>query len=110
MIGLSFIYTLGGIVFAAFALLSARDQTNPKRWGNAAFWGLLALSFLGGNALGDLGNGVLVLVLVALARATAVVRRPTPATVPAGRRAGAAVGGDVREIGSLRNDCNRDLG
>ena len=90
MIGLSFIYTFGGIVFAAIALLSARDRANPKRWGNAAFWGLLALNFLGGNALGDLGNGVLVLVLVALAGFGAIGRSHPPTTDAATRSASAA--------------------
>ena len=67
MITLPWLYALGGAMFAAFALLGARDRSNPKRWGNAAFSGLLALSFFAGTALGDLGNGVLVLCLVALA-------------------------------------------
>jgi uncharacterized membrane protein len=66
-------------MFAAIAVLSARDEANPKRWGNAAFWALLALSFLGGNHLGDLGKGVLVLALVALA-GTGRVGRSHPAT------------------------------
>ncbi len=67
MIGLAQVYLLAGLAFAAFALLSARDGTNPRRWINAAFWGLLALSMLAGDRLGDLGNGVLVLALVSLA-------------------------------------------
>lgn len=67
MITLDWLYTLGGAMFAVFALLSALDASNPKRFGNAAFWGLLALSFLAGNRLGDFGNGVLVLCLVGLA-------------------------------------------
>jgi uncharacterized membrane protein len=46
MIGLTQVYILAGITFAAFALLSARDSANPKRWGNAAFWALLALRAL----------------------------------------------------------------
>ena len=46
---------------------SARDATNPKRWGNAVFWGLIAVSFWFGDLLGDIGNGVLVLALVAIA-------------------------------------------
>ena len=41
----------------------------PKRWGNAAFWALIASSFWFGDFLGDLGNGVLVLALVAIAGA-----------------------------------------
>ena len=67
MIGLTQVYLLAGLVFAAFALLSARDGDNPRRWINAAFWGLLALSMLAGDRLGNFGNGLLVLALVGLA-------------------------------------------
>ena len=69
MINLHWLYVLAGTVFAAFAILSARDGTNSKRWGNAAFWGLLATSFWFGDFLGDVGNGVLVLALVGIAGA-----------------------------------------
>ena len=69
MIDLHWLYALAGVIFAAYAIASGRDATNPKRWGNAAFWGLLAASFWFGDLLGDLGNGVLVLALVALAGA-----------------------------------------
>ena len=79
MIGLPFVYTLAGLMFAAFAGLSAADRSNRKRFGNAAFWGLLAVSFLAGDDLGDLGNGVLVMGLVALAGAGAL-GRGQPAT------------------------------
>jgi uncharacterized membrane protein len=67
MINLHWLYVLAGAVFAAFAISSARDTTNAKRWGNTAFWGLLAVSFWLGDFLGDIGNGVLVLALVAIA-------------------------------------------
>jgi uncharacterized membrane protein len=67
MIGLPAVYLLAGLVFAAIALLSAFDGANPKRWANTAFWGLFATSFLLGDHLGDLGNGVLVLAMVAIA-------------------------------------------
>ncbi|MBA3668772.1 MAG: DUF979 domain-containing protein [Sphingomonas sp.] len=69
MIDLHWLYVLAGAVFAAFAISSVRDRTNPKRLGNAAFWGLLAASFWFGDFFGDLGNGVLVLALVAIAGA-----------------------------------------
>ena len=69
MINLHWLYVLAGGVFAAFAMSSARDRTNAKRWGNTAFWGLLAVSFWFGDFLGDIGNGVLVLALVAIAGA-----------------------------------------
>jgi uncharacterized membrane protein len=67
MISLHWLYILAGAVFAAFAIGSAFDESNAKRWGNTAFWGLLAISFWFGDFLGDLGNGVLVLALVAIA-------------------------------------------
>lgn len=67
MIGIDAVYTVAGLTFMAFAALGLRDSANPKRFGNAAFWALLALSMLAGNRLGDLGNGILVLALVAIA-------------------------------------------
>lgn len=67
MITLEWLYLLTGAVFAAWSLLSALDKTNGKRWGNAAFWGLLAVSFFFGGDLSDFANGVLVLALVGIA-------------------------------------------
>ncbi len=63
MIGLPFIYTVAGTLFALYAALSLAD----RRLANAAFWGLLALSFLLGDRLGDLANGFLVVGLVMVA-------------------------------------------
>jgi uncharacterized membrane protein len=80
MIDLHWLYVVAGAVFAAFALSSARDRTNPKRWGNAAFWGLLAISFWFGDFLGDVGNGVLVLALVAIAGAHLLGKGSRPST------------------------------
>jgi uncharacterized membrane protein len=79
MIKLSAVYVLAGLVFAAFAVLSALDRNNKKRFGNAAFWGLVATSFLAGDRLGDIGNGVLVLALAAIA-GTGQLGRGQPAT------------------------------
>lgn len=67
MIGLPAVYVLAGIVFGAIAILSALDRANAKRWANASFWGLFAANFLLGDYLGDLSNGVLVLLMVAIA-------------------------------------------
>jgi len=53
-------------MFAAVAVRSLGDRANPRRFGNAAFWGLLAVSFLFGSKLGDLANGILVIALMAL--------------------------------------------
>ncbi len=85
MIGLPLVYLLAGLMFAAFAALSFADRENPKRLGNAAFWGLFALSFLAGDHLGDLGNGVLVLAL-ALIAGTGQLGVGAPSTTSAGER------------------------
>ncbi|MBC2650159.1 DUF979 domain-containing protein [Novosphingobium aerophilum] len=82
MITYAALYTLAGLVFGTWALLSLRGG----RWANAAFWGLLATSFLAGDHMSDLANGALVLGLVALA-ASGRLRRSTPATTgPAERQ------------------------
>ena len=80
MITLHWLYALAGAMFAVFALLSARDQSNPKRFGNAAFWGLMALSLLAGDQLGDVGNGLLVLGLAGLAGFGFIGRSHPPTT------------------------------
>ena len=66
MITLAWIYVLPGIMFAAFAVLGLGDRANPRRFGNSAFWGLMALSLLVGDRIGDVGNGLLVLGLAGL--------------------------------------------
>ena len=63
MIGLNIIYPVAGAVFVVFAAIGA----SKRRWGNATFHALLALSFFAGDLLGDFGNGMLVLALVAVA-------------------------------------------
>jgi uncharacterized membrane protein len=67
VINVHWLYVVTGIAFASFAMASARNKANNKRWGNATFWSLVALSFWFGDYFGDIGNGVLVLALVALA-------------------------------------------
>ncbi len=80
MITLQWLYVLAGAMFAAFALLSALDRSNGRRFGNAAFWGLMALSLLGGSSLGDFGNGLLVLGLAGLAGFGFIGRSSPPTT------------------------------
>eukprot|EP01030_Chromulinospumella_sphaerica_P017245 gene17245-17070_t len=72
------------------ALLGAFDRENPKRWGNLAFWGLLAVSFLFGSYIGDLANGVLVLALAGLAGLSALGPGKANTTTPEERRMSAA--------------------
>ena len=82
MITLTWLYILAGTMFAAFAILSAVDRSNRRRFGNALFWGLLATSFFLGDYLGDLGNGILVVGLVALAGFGALGHGDPPTTTP----------------------------
>ncbi len=94
MITLEWLYTLAGLIFAAFAVLSAVDRTNGKRFGNAAFWGLMALSLLAGSYLDDLANGVLVLGLAGLAGFGFVGRGNPPTTTEEEREAFSAMLGN----------------
>lgn len=87
MIKLSVVYLLAGLVFAAFAVLSAGDRANRKRLGNTLFWGLVAVSFLFGDRLGDLGNGVLVVGLALIAGLGFLGRGQPATTSPEERRA-----------------------
>ena len=80
MITLQWLYVLAGMMFAAFALLSALDRAHGKRFGNAAFWGLMALSLLAGDWIGDVGNGLLVLGLAGLAGFGFIGRSHPPTT------------------------------
>lgn len=85
MITLTWAYALAGVLFGLYALLALREG----RLANAAFWGLLAASFLGGDRIGDLGNGLLVLALVVLA-ASGRMARSAPAAQSPGALAAAA--------------------
>jgi uncharacterized membrane protein len=80
MINLHWLYVMTGAMYVAFAVLSARDPSNRKRFGNAAFWALVAISFWFGDYLGDLGNGILVLAIVAVAGAHLLGRGETIST------------------------------
>jgi uncharacterized membrane protein len=49
---------------AGVAVVNLRDRHAPKRYNNAAFWGLYAVTFLGGSRFPDFVNGLLVLAMV----------------------------------------------
>ena len=101
MIRLGAVYVLAGLLFAAVAAASAWDQTNPKRLRNSLFWGLLAVSFLFGGRLGDLGNGVLVLVLVASGGIGKLGKSSGGGTTPAERRQSATRHGNLLFLPAL---------
>ena len=78
MIGLNVVYPVAGAVFLVFAILGAR----AARWGNAAFHALLSLSLFAGDRLGEMGNGVLVLALIAVAASGRMRARRREAGAP----------------------------
>ncbi len=94
MIHLEGVYLLLGAVLAGIAVLGAGDRSNPRRFAAAAFWGLLATSFLAGSRLTDLANGILVLAMVAIAGFGGLGRGRPQTTSPAERAQSAAVHGD----------------
>lgn len=100
MITLDHVYVVGGIFFAAIAILSLLDRANRRGLMNALFWGLLAVSFLAGQFIGDLGNGVLALGLAGLA--TLGLGQGKPATTsPEQRREQAARNGNLLFLPAL---------
>ncbi|WP_327065043.1 DUF979 domain-containing protein [Kitasatospora sp. NBC_01250] len=72
MIQAEWLYWLIGALFLAVAGQMAVDRSNPKRFGSAAFWGLLGLSFIYGTWVvrrtapaAPLGAAVLVMICLA---------------------------------------------
>lgn len=81
MISYEWLYILLGTFFAITSFLSLRSQNI----GNAAFWGILAVSFFFGSKMSDLINGLLVIGLVAIA-STGGLKRSDPETTSSGDR------------------------
>ena len=94
MITLEHVYLLTGAMGLAFAVLSAFDRTNPRRLGNAAFWGLLAVSFLLGSRLGDFWNGIVVIALIGVGGLGLMHKGAAPTTTPLERAKSAAARGN----------------
>lgn len=76
MITLDWVYALAGAFFAAVSLSGLAEHDNPKRFGNAAFWGLLAISMWFGDRLGNFANGLLVIALTVIAGTGQLGRGP----------------------------------
>ena len=90
MITIDHVYIVVGLLFAAFSVLSLLDRTNSRRIGNALFWGLIAVSMFAGKYLGDLGNGLLVVALVAVGGFGLIGRGEADTTTTEERQASSA--------------------
>jgi uncharacterized membrane protein len=67
MLTLNYVYLLAGLYLLYTAWQGWKDQGNPRRITTAAFWGLLAMTFLFGNLIPAFYMGVLVVVIGLLA-------------------------------------------
>lgn len=67
MIGLDALGIVAGLLPAMVAIHHATDRGSPTRWRNMLFWGAFATTLMAGPWLPDVVNGVLVLLMVALA-------------------------------------------
>ena len=67
MLNISLVYALLGSLLLLVALLTAKDQSNPKRFSSALFWLLYGLVFLIGDYLPSALVGVIVIVLALIA-------------------------------------------
>ncbi|MFD7451199.1 DUF979 domain-containing protein [Kitasatospora sp. NPDC059827] len=95
MIKVEWLYWLVGAVFLAMAAQMAADRGNPKRYGSAAFWGLLGVSFVYGSWVADKSApaaplGVAVLAMICLAGFGFTGRGTPTAAAPEQRAASAA--------------------
>jgi len=66
MIALAQVYILAGAMFLGFATVTLIYRRDRRRFGNAALWALLGVSFLLGDWIGDSANGVLAVAIVAV--------------------------------------------
>lgn len=93
MITLQHIYWLAGAYLVVLAWQGLRDRHNPKRFGNAAFWGLMALMLLAGDRLPSAVAGAVVVALALLAGLGAMGKGPAGQSAQPARRA------DARRLG-----------
>lgn len=101
MITLEFVYILMGLMMAGVAIVNVRDRTSPKRYNNAAFWGIYATTFLVGSHLPPIVNGTLVIVMVLVMAIGKLGGPPVEGTSRADREASAARWGNKLFIPAL---------
>lgn len=90
MITLEFVYWLMGLMVAGVAIVNLRDRSSPKRYNNALFWGLYAISFLIGSHLPNFVNGLIVIAMVLVMAIGKLGGAPAEQTTRAEREASAA--------------------
>jgi uncharacterized membrane protein len=90
VITLEHVYWLMGALAGGVAWVNARDSSNPKRWNNAAFWGLYAVTFLAGSRLPHFASGCLVIAMVLVASVGKLGQTTRESQTPAQREESAS--------------------
>ena len=77
-------------MMAGIAIVNLRDRASAKRYNNAAFWGLYAVTFLAGSHLPNLVNGLIVIAMVLVMAIGKLGGAPAERSTRAEREASAA--------------------
>jgi uncharacterized membrane protein len=101
MITFEFVNVLMGLMMAGVAIVNLRDRTSAKRYNNAAFWGLYAVTFLAGSYLSDFMNGLVVIAMVLVMAIGKLGGPPPEASTRVQREASAAKWGNRLFIPAL---------
>ncbi|HTI64140.1 MAG TPA: DUF979 domain-containing protein [Gemmatimonadaceae bacterium] len=101
MITFEFVNVLMGLMMAGVAIVNLRDRTSVKRYNNAAFWGLYAVTFLAGSYLSNFINGLVVIAMVLVMAIGKLGGPPPEASTRAQREASAVKWGNRLFIPAL---------
>jgi uncharacterized membrane protein len=101
VITLEHIYWLMGALAGGVAIVNLRDPSNPKRYNNALFWGLYAVTFLVGSRLPHFVSGCLAIGMVLVASIGRLGQGTRETQTPAQRAASAARWGNRLFIPAL---------
>jgi len=89
VIRLEHVYIVMGLLLAGVSVVNARDASNPRRWNNAIFWGLYAVTFLIGSRLPHFASGCLVIGMVLVASIGKLGQGTREGSTPSEREASA---------------------
>jgi uncharacterized membrane protein len=101
MITLEHVYWLMGALAGGVAIVNLRDPSNPKRYNNAAFWGMYAVTFLAGSRLPHFASGCIVIAMVLVASIGKLSHSTTESQTREQREASAARWGNRLFIPAL---------
>jgi len=101
VITLEFVNVLMGLMMAGIAIVNLRDRASKKRYNNAAFWGIYAITFLAGSYLPNFVNGLLVIAMVLIVAIGKLGPAPPEQTSRADREVSAAKWGNRLFIPAL---------